>query len=415
MPRTPKPQRYKGDIMIKSHPSAKESLGRTSVALHSYLSGVAEVLVVVAHPDDESFGLGGVLGSLTASGRRVRVLCLTHGEASTVGASDQLGQIRASELTHAASTLKVTTTTLGNWPDGGLGNADAQRLTADIEDQIGDADALIVFESQGVTGHPDHQVATRLATNVAQEHGLLVLEWGVPAPVAAQLREEFSVEVAGLTKEDGTVVTIEVDRAQQWAAIGCHSSQNPSNPFLARRLALMGDYEWLRIQPGDFHKRLARFVSRIGPMAVTGASAAQRGQVLDRLIGFAAAGALPELMLSADPQAQYTVHCVHEDPTGWTLASVVTERTNCTPPHDHESWGAAATVLGVERNLRFHGTCPDALEQIDEQLAPPGGGYLFAAGDIHQACDATGARTVSLHLLIDGGPYAKQHCREPGT
>lgn len=394
---------------------SRESLGSASAALHSYLSGVTEVLVVVAHPDDESFGLGGVLGALTASGRRVRVLCLTHGEASTVGASAQLGQIRASELEHAALALKLTKTTLGDWPDGGLGEADAQRLTADIEGQIGSADALVVFEAGGVTGHRDHQVATRLATNVAQEHGLLLLEWGLPALVAAQLREEFSVDVVGLTKEEGTVITIDVDRAQQWAAIGCHTSQNPSSPFLVRRLALMGDVEWLRVQPGPYDKRLAAFVDRIGPNAVAKANAAQRREVLDRLIGFATASGLPDSLLSVDPKAQYTVHCVHQDPSGWTLAAVITERNNCTPPHDHESWGAAATVLGVERNLRFHGTCPDDLEPIDEQLASPGGGYLFAAGDIHQACDATGVRTVSLHLLIDGGLHAKQHCREPGT
>ena len=41
------------------------------------------VAAVVAHPDDESFGLGGVLATFAAQGRLVHVLCLTHGEAST--------------------------------------------------------------------------------------------------------------------------------------------------------------------------------------------------------------------------------------------------------------------------------------------------------------------------------------------
>ncbi|HLI74718.1 MAG TPA: PIG-L family deacetylase, partial [Acidimicrobiales bacterium] len=43
-------------------------------------------LAVVAHPDDESFGLGAVLAALVRSGGDVRVLSFTHGEASTLGA-----------------------------------------------------------------------------------------------------------------------------------------------------------------------------------------------------------------------------------------------------------------------------------------------------------------------------------------
>lgn len=42
------------------------------------------VVAVVAHPDDESFGLGAILDSFARSGAAVSVLCLTHGEASTL-------------------------------------------------------------------------------------------------------------------------------------------------------------------------------------------------------------------------------------------------------------------------------------------------------------------------------------------
>jgi mycothiol S-conjugate amidase len=42
------------------------------------------MLVVIAHPDDESFGLGAVIGQFTAHGTAVHVLCYTRGEASTV-------------------------------------------------------------------------------------------------------------------------------------------------------------------------------------------------------------------------------------------------------------------------------------------------------------------------------------------
>ena len=53
------------------------------------------VLVVVAHPDDESFGLGAVIDTLVSHGASVTVLCLTHGEASTLhGSTADLATLR---------------------------------------------------------------------------------------------------------------------------------------------------------------------------------------------------------------------------------------------------------------------------------------------------------------------------------
>jgi hypothetical protein len=44
----------------------------------------SSVLAVVAHPDDESFGLGAILDAFNRAASRTAVLCLTHGEASPV-------------------------------------------------------------------------------------------------------------------------------------------------------------------------------------------------------------------------------------------------------------------------------------------------------------------------------------------
>jgi hypothetical protein len=43
-----------------------------------------QALVVVAHPDDETFGLGAVADRFAAGATAVHVLCFTHGEASTL-------------------------------------------------------------------------------------------------------------------------------------------------------------------------------------------------------------------------------------------------------------------------------------------------------------------------------------------
>ncbi|HJE52330.1 MAG TPA: PIG-L family deacetylase, partial [Tessaracoccus flavescens] len=78
------------------------------------------VLVVVAHPDDESFGLGAVISSFVDGGASVHVTCLTAGEASTLGAAPDLAAIREAELAAAASRLGCDGTTLHHHPDGGL-------------------------------------------------------------------------------------------------------------------------------------------------------------------------------------------------------------------------------------------------------------------------------------------------------
>lgn len=72
------------------------------------LPAVGSVLAVCAHPDDESFGLGAVLSAFAERGVRTSVLCLTHGEASTLGADRcDLHVIRERELSSAAAALGV--------------------------------------------------------------------------------------------------------------------------------------------------------------------------------------------------------------------------------------------------------------------------------------------------------------------
>lgn len=62
--------------------------------LSEWLPATDTALVVIAHPDDESFGLGAVLHALVTAGTPVDVLCFTHGEASTLGAATDLGKMR---------------------------------------------------------------------------------------------------------------------------------------------------------------------------------------------------------------------------------------------------------------------------------------------------------------------------------
>ena len=209
------------------------------------LPKVTELLVVCAHPDDESFGLGGVLGAFVDQGARVRVLCLTHGEASTLGAGVALGERRAAELEAAASALGVHGARLHAYPDGRLAEVALEELVARIAEELGDTELLLTFDTGGITTHPDHIHATEAALAFGTNRHLPVLGWALPEDVAAQLNAELGSSFVG-RRPDELDLTVAVDRARQRTAIACHASQSTDNPVLWRRLELLGDTEHLR-------------------------------------------------------------------------------------------------------------------------------------------------------------------------
>jgi LmbE family N-acetylglucosaminyl deacetylase len=206
------------------------------------------VLVVVAHPDDESFGLGAVIDCFVASGAAVGVLCFTQGEASTLhGVEGDLRTLRASELADAARVLGVSSVRLLAYPDGGLSATPGDELADHVTEMAAEmrAEGLLVFDPSGVTGHPDHVRATSVATVAAERLGLGVLAWTLPHAVTSQLADEFGAGFTGHEPGDVDLV-LPVLRAHQLEAVKCHPSQAVPGSVLWRRLELLGDREHLR-------------------------------------------------------------------------------------------------------------------------------------------------------------------------
>ena len=214
-------------------------------------------LAVYAHPDDETFGLGAVLATLVDAGTSVDGLCFTRGEASTLGQAEDLadlGDVRAAELDDAAQVLGLRSCELLRYPDGRLTEVPVADLTPHVltaARRYG-SDLLVVFDDGGVTGHPDHQHATRAALAAADELDLGVLAWSVREPVAAALNAAFGTHFRGRSAAE-IDLTVPVDRDRQRRAIACHRSQSDDNPVLRRRLELAGPTEplrWLRAPGG---------------------------------------------------------------------------------------------------------------------------------------------------------------------
>jgi LmbE family N-acetylglucosaminyl deacetylase len=216
--------------------------------ISSTLPTATSVLVVCAHPDDESFGLGGILTAFVAQGVLTAVLCFTHGEASTLHTTeDDLAKLRPQEFSRAAEVLGVSRSELLGYPDGHLAEQPLPELTAHVvrsAEEV-EADLFLTFDEGGITGHPDHEQATQAAVAAARSCEVPVLAWVVPDEVACSLNNEFGSEFLG-RKEDQFDFRVTIDRVRQSEAIACHVSQSAWNPVLRRRLELSGEVEQLR-------------------------------------------------------------------------------------------------------------------------------------------------------------------------
>lgn len=136
------------------------------------------LLVVVAHPDDETFGCGSIIATATEAGAHVTVVCATlgdRGETHLALTSDQLARQRHRELHLAAGVLGVADViTLGygdsdfggEIPAGSLCAADANELTEAVLSTIRLVQPDVVVTLDGCDGHRDH-VAIRDAAVAA--------------------------------------------------------------------------------------------------------------------------------------------------------------------------------------------------------------------------------------------------------
>ncbi len=128
------------------------------------------LLAVVAHPDDEAFGMGGTLARYAAAGCAVYVATATRGEAGQIAGETatpaNLPLVRERELRCACRAYGVHPPIFLDYLDGQLPMVHQGQAVGKVVRVIRELqpDVMITFGPDGIYGHYDHIAVHRWAT-----------------------------------------------------------------------------------------------------------------------------------------------------------------------------------------------------------------------------------------------------------
>ena len=134
------------------------------------------LMAVLAHPDDESLGVGGTLAKYASEGVEVYLLTATRGDSGRFRGYRRddhqhpgplaLANIREGELRAAASALGVREVAILDYHDQQLDRANPREAVATIAGHIRRVQphVVVTFGPDGAYGHPDHIAISQFTT-----------------------------------------------------------------------------------------------------------------------------------------------------------------------------------------------------------------------------------------------------------
>ena len=179
------------------------------------------VVVVGAHPDDETLGAGGLLHAAARAGRSVEVVTATAGEGShphsPTHTPGRLAEVRRAELRRATEVLAPDAhVTCLDLPDGAVADHEEELVAALVEAIGTDGDAVLLCAPWRGDGHPDHEAVGRAAATAAHRTDALLWEypvwwwhWGRPDDLSAAQVARLPLSTDALSAKRAAVDTHE--------------------------------------------------------------------------------------------------------------------------------------------------------------------------------------------------------------
>ncbi len=191
------------------------------------------LLVVLAHPDDESFPMGGTLAKYVAQGTRVELICATRGEAGIPNLSPiEAAQIRERELRAAAHVLGLAGIHFLGYQDGKLASANPEYMLTQLVTLMWEIrpEVVITFGPDGISGHPDHVAIHRFTTLAFDRAGLAGARLFYLAPSAATWQGCGVTPPQEIAGGPGAAIDVSNYLVTKVRAMQRHASQHPPYP-----------------------------------------------------------------------------------------------------------------------------------------------------------------------------------------
>lgn len=203
-----------------------------------------KVLLVFAHPDDESFATGGTIAKMVEKGHKVTLVTATRGEAGQVGnpplcKQEDLGKFREKELRCAAKVLGISKIYFLDFIDATLKNLPKENIISKIIQILKKEkpDIVITFDKYGGSNHPDHITINKCTTkafsiykNAAKKHVTLYYSTNPRSLVEKYAKKGFSYTAFGKIKGTPDLeITTELNVTETFQtkvkALKCHLTQ----------------------------------------------------------------------------------------------------------------------------------------------------------------------------------------------
>jgi LmbE family N-acetylglucosaminyl deacetylase len=202
------------------------------------------LLLILAHPDDESVFAAG-LACLTVAGGGVAALCTaTPGEQGKLGdppvcSREGLGARRQAELMDACAELGIGPVRVLGYPDRGLASAPVDTIRRQLVELIRAVrpQVVVTFDPNGSNLHPDHVAISRFASDavaaagdarwfpdLGAPHAVARLLWTLPVKPWDVLRRTEPVLEPGVD----FVIDVAAFAGHKAAALRAHRSQHQS-------------------------------------------------------------------------------------------------------------------------------------------------------------------------------------------
>lgn len=119
------------------------------------------ILIIVAHPDDEVLGMGGTIAKLHNQNNRITLLIVTDGSTCQYGNKQNISQIledKRKETKKAAEVMGIDKIIYGNLPDMKLDSIEHVLINKVIEQAVEDVNPDVIFTHFYGDVNVDHQM-----------------------------------------------------------------------------------------------------------------------------------------------------------------------------------------------------------------------------------------------------------------